>query len=322
VTGLDIAIVAAVVLAALGGLRAGFVRSLYGLVTWIVSLAVALALSAGLALPVAQALGLPAPTARALAVIAIALALEGVFGVIGRVGVEPLARAIARLGPAALADRALGLFPAVARMLITVAIALGIALVLPAPDGVRAAIDGSPIARALVAELEAAQRRFEPLLPQGEAPLLVTRVGADERYPLDVPDGVALDVDPQAERRLLELANEERVRRGLAPLAFDERLVPVARGHADEMLRLKYFGHLSPRTGTPFDRLAAADISYRRAGENLAYAQSATVAHRGLMESQGHRENILRPEFTHIGVGVVSAGPYGRVFVQLFLERR
>jgi uncharacterized protein YkwD len=71
--------------------------------------------------------------------------------------------------------------------------------------------------------------------------------------------------------------------------------------------------------GSPFDRLAAAKISYTRAGENLAYAHSVAIAHRGLMESQGHRENILRPEFTSVAIGVVSGGPYGRMFTQLFI---
>ena len=44
-----------------------------------------------------------------------------------------------------------------------------------------------------------------------------------------------------------------------------------------------------------------------------------TVAHRGLMESESHRENILQPDYAEVGIGVVSAGVYGRMFVQLFL---
>ncbi len=118
---------------------------------------------------------------------------------------------------------------------------------------------------------------------------------------------------------MLRLLNEERTSRGLAALELDPRLVPIARQHSEEMFRLKYFGHQSPVNGSPFDRLAAAKISYTRAGENLAYAHSVAVAHRGLMDSQGHRENILRPEFTRIGIGVISAGSYGRMFTQLFI---
>ena len=85
------------------------------------------------------------------------------------------------------------------------------------------------------------------------------------------------------------------------------------------MFKLKYFGHQSPVSGSPFDRLKAAGITYTRAGENLAYAQSVAVAHRALMDSPGHRENILRPEFTRIGIGVINAGAYGRMVTQLFI---
>jgi len=96
-------------------------------------------------------------------------------------------------------------------------------------------------------------------------------------------------------------------------------MVPVARQHSVEMFQLKYFGHQSPSLGSPFDRLQAAKISYTRAGENLAYARSVAIAHRGLMESPGHRENILRPEFTKVAIGVIAAGSYGRMFTQLFI---
>jgi uncharacterized protein YkwD len=85
------------------------------------------------------------------------------------------------------------------------------------------------------------------------------------------------------------------------------------------MFKLKYFSHESPNAGSAFDRLKAAGIGYSRAGENLAYAQSVAVAHRALMDSPGHRENILHPEFTRIGIGVINAGAYGRMVTQLFI---
>jgi len=113
--------------------------------------------------------------------------------------------------------------------------------------------------------------------------------------------------------------NEERTQRGFDALIRDERLASVARAHSQEMLTLKYFSHESPTSGSPFDRLRAAQISYSRAGENLAYAQSVSVAHRALMDSPGHRENILRPEFTRIGIGVINAVAYGCMVTQLFI---
>jgi uncharacterized protein YkwD len=153
----------------------------------------------------------------------------------------------------------------------------------------------------------------------GGSSLFVTKVGEDQTEQLALPDELAMAPDPVAERQLFDLVNEERTTRGLAILAWDERLVSVARAHSEEMFALKYFSHESPVNGSPFDRLKAAGITYTRAGENLAYAQSIAVAHRALMESPGHRENILRPEFTRIGIGVISAGAYGRMVTQLFI---
>ena len=182
------------------------------------------------------------------------------------------------------------------------------------------AIEGSRLARALTAQVSVVQPLLGQLVGEGGgAPLVITRLGADDRQSLDLPADLALEPDPEAERQLVALVNEERAAAGLVPLELDVRLVPVARAHSAEMFRLRYFSHTSPVSGSPFDRLTAGGITYTRAGENLAYARSVATAHRGLMESPGHRENILRPEFRRIGIGVISAGPYGRMFSQLFV---
>lgn len=59
-------------------------------------------------------------------------------------------------------------------------------------------------------------------------------------------------------------------------------------------------------------------VSYNTAGENLAGNQTVEAAHTALMNSQGHRENILSGNYTEVGIGVVDGGPYGKMFVQLF----
>lgn len=319
-TPVDIAIVAALVLAAIGGIRGGFVRTLYGLLTWIAGLAVAIALQAPVGRALASAMGWPEPAARALALGVLLIVAQVVFALAGSVLVSRLAASLERhriLGPA---DRALGVIPAAVRGLLIVAVVLAATLALPLSRDARAAIDRSAMAQAILGEVAAVQPKLGELIGVDDnAPLFVTRLGADESRALELPDGLALEADPEAERSLVALANEERASRGIVPLETDERLVAVARAHSEEMFRRKYFGHISPATGTPFDRLTAAGIRYTRAGENLAFARSVATAHRGLMESPGHRENILRPEFRRIGVGAISAGPYGRMFTQLFL---
>ena len=319
-TLVDILIVVALAIAVVSGWRSGFVVTAYGLATWVLALVSAIVLQAPLTEQLAPLVSWPVPVVRAAIFVAIVVLLEIVFALGGRLVVAPLAGALHRIAPLAAADRVLGVVPALLRTVLVIAVALAAILVLPLGNDVRAAIDGSRLARALIAQVSIVQPLLGQLVGEGDgAPLLVTRLGADDRQPLDLPADLALEADPEAERQLVALANEERAARGLAPLELDPRLVPVARAHSTEMFRLRYFSHVSPETGSPFDRLSAAGIGYTRAGENLAYARSVATAHRGLMDSPGHRENILRPEFTRIGVGVIAAGAYGRMFTQLFL---
>ncbi len=69
---------------------------------------------------------------------------------------------------------------------------------------------------------------------------------------------------------------------------------------------------------SPADRLDKQSIPYLIMGENLAYAPTESIAHTGLMNSPGHRANILSPEFGQVGLGVIDAGIYGKMFVQEF----
>lgn len=307
------------VLAVIGGVRAGFIATLYGLASWLLSLVLAFAVLGGAARLVVDLTGMAAPAARALAFVVVLLAVEGGFALAGRFIVRPLVRAAHASAVGAIVDRALGIVPSVLRALVVTAIGLAALVVLPLGNDVRAAIDGSRFGSALVSGVAAAQPYLGQLLGSDAGSLFVTKIDADQRQQLDLPEDLDLMPDPQAESQMLALVNAERTAAGLRPLVLDARLVPVARQHSEEMFRLRYFGHQSPVTGSPFDRLDAAGIAYSRAGENLAYAQSVVVAHQGLMASEGHRENILRPEFTAIGIGVINAGPYGKMFTQLFL---
>ncbi|MDW7651998.1 MAG: CAP domain-containing protein [Bacillota bacterium] len=125
----------------------------------------------------------------------------------------------------------------------------------------------------------------------------------------------------QAEQQMLNLLNQERTSRGLHALQVDMDLVKLARLKSQDMIDLNYFAHQSPTYGSPFDMMRAAGVTYRTAGENLAGASTVERAHTGLMNSPGHRANILNPNYTHIGIGAVSGGRYGIMFTQLFVGR-
>ncbi|MFZ5822981.1 MAG: CAP domain-containing protein [Bacillota bacterium] len=124
-----------------------------------------------------------------------------------------------------------------------------------------------------------------------------------------------------AEQQMLDLVNRERANAGLAPLKADLELTRVARLKSQDMINRDYFSHQSPTYGSPFDMIKRFGISYRTAGENIAGNGSVSGAHTSLMNSPGHRANILSTKYTHIGIGIRDGGPYGKMFTQMFVGR-
>ncbi|MGG3573113.1 CAP domain-containing protein [Bacillus gobiensis] len=113
------------------------------------------------------------------------------------------------------------------------------------------------------------------------------------------------------EKEVVELTNAERQKQGLKPLELDEELSNVARTKSQDMKDKGYFDHNSPTYGSPFDMMKQFGISYKTAGENIAMGQKTPQeVVNAWMNSQGHRENIMNPSFTHIGVGYVKDGNY------------
>jgi uncharacterized protein YkwD len=95
-------------------------------------------------------------------------------------------------------------------------------------------------------------------------------------------------------------------------------MTEVARRHSVDMFARGYFSHVTPEGRSPFDRMNESGVAYRTAGENLALAPTLTIAHTGLMNSPGHRANILRPEFGRLGIGIVDGGARGLMVTQNF----
>ena len=109
------------------------------------------------------------------------------------------------------------------------------------------------------------------------------------------------------ESLLFRLTNCEREARGLPPLTCDMRLVWTARSHSLDMRDRNFFDHRSPDGTAPGDRLTNRGVKWRTSAENIAMAPTMALAHSGWMVSPGHRENILRPQVDHVGIGVVEA---------------
>ncbi len=129
-----------------------------------------------------------------------------------------------------------------------------------------------------------------------------------------------LKFDEKMEADMLEMVNRERVSRGLRELVIDEKARAVARKHGVDMFENGYFAHTNLEGKSSVDRMKDGEVEFSMAGENLAFAQDLLSAHTGLMESPGHRENILNPFFRRVGIGVVIGEPYGIIFVQNFAD--
>lgn len=119
------------------------------------------------------------------------------------------------------------------------------------------------------------------------------------------------------ESEVVRLVNEIRVENGLKPLTENWELSRVARYKSQDMVDNRYFSHTSPTYGSPFQMIRAFGLSFRSAGENIAYGQRTPQAVvNAWMNSSGHRANILNTSYTQIGVGYVANGHY---WTQMFI---
>ncbi len=123
--------------------------------------------------------------------------------------------------------------------------------------------------------------------------------------------------------RLVALLNESRESVGAPPLARADELDAVGLAHSRDMVDHGFVGHDSPTTGGAPDRVRRAGLDSGLILENIGRGYSAQEIHRGLMSSPAHRANILNPDVTHVGVGVVVEEESDRrafVATELFLR--
>ncbi|MFI2205710.1 CAP domain-containing protein [Streptomyces sp. NPDC020192] len=164
------------------------------------------------------------------------------------------------------------------------------------------------------------ERSRRTLLDPGFRHAALAHADAGDRYwtavwaaPL-TPDALG-----RAAAEVVALTNAERGRIGLAPLAVDPLLTAAAQAHCADMVARDFYDHTSPDGAQPWDRAARAGSRLRTIGENIACGQrSPAEVVTGWMNSPGHRANILKREFGHIGIGFAGGGRAGTYWCQLF----
>lgn len=219
-------------------------------------------------------------------------------------------------------DKVLGIIPGFANGALLFSVLLTVLLAFPVPAAIKAQVNDSPIAGPLIAMTAAIDETLKPLFGEfGREGINLITVAPEAQDVLElhftVHDG---RVDHTAEQEMLKLVNAERRARGLSDMEWSNRLRDVGRLHSVDMFQKGYFGHVNREGLSPSDRVDLMGIPYGTTGENLALAPTVAVAHKGLMNSPGHRANILHESFKKIGIGVIDGGVYGKMFTQVFSD--
>lgn len=212
------------------------------------------------------------------------------------------------------------LIPAVFKGVILIAIFLIFIASFPIQPQIKKAVDSSKIGSLIVTRFQALESPLKNIfgaVTEDSLTFLTIKPNTNESVDLGFK---ALEFYPNEnlEMQMIDLVNKERREKGLKELVFDGNLREVARDHSSDMFSRGYFSHYSPEGKDVADRAEEKGISYLVIGENLAYAPSLSLAHNGLMNSPGHRANILSLDFGKIGIGVMDGSEYGLMITQVF----
>src|SRR3954447_23226316 len=214
----------------------------------------------------------------------------------------------------------LGIIPGFIKGVIYATLVAALLLAFPISDGISAETRDSKVSDRLTVAVDWLNNKLSPVFDKAISQTinkLTIEPKSEESVKLPFTNATGKE-RADLETKMLQLVNDERIKRGIKPLQPDPELKQVALNHSNDMLARGYFSHYTPEGKDPFDRMRAAGVKFSIAGENLALAQTLSIAHNGLMNSPGHRENILRPSFGRVGIGIINGGVRGLMISQEF----
>ena len=218
-------------------------------------------------------------------------------------------------------NKFLGIIPGIINGAIYAIIFSALLLSFPLRDGLTNNIRESRFGPQLAMQADWANRKLAPIMNdairQTMNSLTIQRPESNEKVTLPYKYNNA-KVRPDLEAAMLEMVNKERQKNGLSILQDDPEMTEVARAHSQDMFVKGYFSHNNLEGKDPFKRMRDANVQFLDAGENLALAQTLEIAHSNLMNSPGHRANILSPHFHRLGIGIMDGGFYGLMISQEF----
>ena len=309
----------------LDGIRRGFILGALDIAALVAGLAAATILNSQFGAQIHDLWPISSGLANTLGFIGIFVGVQVVYALGVSLITHTIGPLIAALTPVRMLNTLLGGVPGFVKGTMVLAVLFSTLHMLPMASEIRGVLSDSvvinrtvPLGASIVPEIPALLRGLGINSTTLAPPPLVTSPRTANGIPFPVVANS--QYDPPAEMKMLDLINRERENAGVPLLVADTTLQVAAREHSTEMFRLGYFAHESPTAGSPFDRMVTAGAKFSTAGENLAYAPNLETAHRGLMNSPGHRENILQPRYRRVGIGVAQSGSGVRMFTQNFSD--
>jgi uncharacterized protein YkwD len=312
---IDLFLILIFLLSAWGGWRKGFIVSSIELATWVGSIIAGFVFYERVAgwLEEYFAMGV---WALPVAFIGVILMASIIISLILNIFIKATPGEVHAHG----ANKFLGLVPGAIKGFLNAIIIASLLLALPFWESISEEARKSRIANSLAIQSSWIDEKLSPVFDDAisrSINKLTVHPKSDETVKLSFTVSSST-VRTDLEAQMLAMVNEERRKAGLPALKPDPELTRVARAHSKDMFARGYFSHFTLEGKTLADRLKAGGVSFLNAGENLALAPTIRLAHSNLMNSPGHRANILNQSFGRLGIGVLDGGIRGLMVTQNF----
>ena len=317
VNWIDIFLVFIIIISVLFGWSRGFILGFFDLARWIGSIILAYIFYSRLANFINWATNLSEMWTMPLAFLLIFLIAGSLIFYLGKLLVKRLPENVHQNK----LNKILGIIPGFVSGLIMASVVAALLFALPFAGNFQNSLRDSNLAENFAVYSDELESALTPIFEDAVNETLTRRLtvypGSEETVELPFKDDKLIPRS-DLEAQMLDLINKERTTRGLAPIRSDPEMREVAIKHSADMFERGYFSHNTPEKKDPFDRMRDDEVRFRTAGENLALAPTLKIAHTGLMNSPGHRANILRPQFGRVGIGILESKRHGLMITQDF----
>lgn len=322
---IDFVILIVLLFYALEGYFAGFIASILDLISFVLSFIIGLKYYGVIGAILLETFSIPQGFSNAIGFFIMSFLSDMIIKLIlfRFVSIRTLSvRFYSKFPAFKIVNRFLGVIPGIFSGLILLAFLLTLSIALPLSAFIKQSVASSGIGKELVRRTQGFEKELNSIFGGAvNETLNFLTVTPQSNESVDLNFQVSnFSIDRNAEREMLVLVNKERTKQGIVLLVFNEQLAQVGRDHCEDMFRRGYFSHYTPEGLSPFDRMTQASIAFQVAGENLALAPDVNLAMQGLMNSRGHRENILSSDFGKVGIGVIDGGIYGQMYCQEFSD--